>query len=103
MSAPQFRSLHFEDDALDRNFRSVEEVLDELVADPRVDGVIHQDQDLIAGQDNILAHGLGRKPLSYVIHGQDAPAIVFEDTTQRTAEVIVLRTTTDVTCTIEVY
>jgi hypothetical protein len=103
MSAPRFKSLHFADDAIARNFRSVQEATDYLLDAPDAQGVIFTNQELVYGVDNLLYHGLGKLPQGWSLHGQSAPAIIWEDTAQRSDKLIVLRTTMDVVAGVKVY
>lgn len=103
MSAPRFKTVQFADDALARNFRSVQEVTDYLLDDPEAAGVLLVNQELSAGVDNLLPHGLKRLPVGWVLHGQSTPAIVWEDKTQRDSEYVVLRSTINTVVGVKVY
>jgi len=74
------RTIQLSDDALNRVQDNVKTAINPLLALPLSDGILLEDIDLVAGQDNEISHKLSRKYRLWFTVRKFQNADVWEDT-----------------------
>lgn len=65
-----------------------------------IDGVLLKSIPLVTGKVNLIAHKLGRRPIGYIVVGQDADASVWQSASKLPDRIIALNTSNNVTVNI---
>lgn len=59
----------------------IQEITDFIERSSLIDGKLVSDVELTTGQDNDVAHALGRKPQGYIVVNRNADSVVFTSST----------------------
>lgn len=82
---------------------NVQEFAESVIQQDILNNSFLQDQDLTAGSGNQLAHGLNRMPKAAIIGVPDANVTIWETTSSRTTEFIVINCSGSCTVSILVF
>ncbi len=92
-----FKTVSTESDDLQKVQRNVAEAIGPLLSSQVVDGLLITGVRLESGQLNVVFHGLGRELTGWIVVGQDANAVVWDDQGDNVlkSKTLRLRTTAD--------
>lgn len=96
-----FQIIRTASDEINRIQDNVKNALDPVLKLPISNGVFIEDVALVSGQDNPIAHKLGRKPVLWFLAGQDTNANVWEVSTDQPDIYLNLRASAN--CTVSLW
>lgn len=96
-----FQIIRTASDEINRIQDNLKLSLDPVLKLPITDGVFIQDLELVSGQDNPIAHKLGRKPVLWFLGGQNANANVWQVSTEQPDIYLNLRASAN--CTVSLW
>ena len=105
MANKAFKKLNSLDRILNLFQDNVEDSITDILKDPAIDGVYLTDIVLVAGQNNIINHTLGRKLTGWTITRKRGLGDVYDvqDTNTLPKLTLLLRTSVNVTVDIRVF
>jgi hypothetical protein len=96
-----FQIIRTQSDETNRIQDNIKSALDPVLRLPISDGVFIQDVSLISGQDNPVAHKLGRRVVLWFLGGQDTNANVWQVSTDQPEIYLNLRASSN--CTVSLW
>ena len=103
MANKAFKKTYTENQELNNLQENIEEVIQPLVKNPLLDGLVLTDVVLTTGQDNRVDHKLGRKLLGWTVVGLNANAVIYDNQANNSLPNSTLLLRTSANCTVKLY
>jgi len=103
MAIKRFKKLNTSDRDQNLIQDNIEDAINSIVLTAFLNGNTLENVALVTGQDNSIAHKLGKKLQGWVVIGQDTAAVVYDNQSANNTPSLTLLLKTTVNCTVKLY